>query len=72
MSHTVTFPEREIRVIRADVEIEIEVSNEVYDRLTDVFNQQHMNPLIRVTLKAPQGTASFDNLKIVGFENYDS
>lgn len=63
MSHAkISFPERKIRIINADIEIDVDLTDEAFERMTDIFNRQDMDPLIKLTLISPSASAEFTNL----------
>jgi hypothetical protein len=63
MKSEITFPERKIKVIRADVEIDVRLSQIEYEQFVRIFNEEEMNPLIRVTIhSSSEGSIEFMNL----------
>ena len=66
MKGEISFPARKIKIVNADIEIEIEISQTEYDCMLDVFNRHEMEPIIRLVLRSPLGdTAHFTNLKLI-------
>jgi hypothetical protein len=60
---TISFPERKIKILNADIEVDFAISDDELDLVYSVFNQRDMNPLIRLTLRTPSGkTVEFTNL----------
>ena len=66
---SIEFPPRKIQIINADVEVEVEISDQEYERLMQVFQEQEMDPIIRLTVKGKSGgKAEFTHLRL---ENWD-
>ena len=62
----ITFPTRKIKIVHADIEIEAIVTNTEYERLLTVFNEQEMNPMIKLTIISSSGDkAEFTNLSLI-------
>jgi hypothetical protein len=67
MTVDIRFPVRKIKVIHADIEIDVTVSDDEHAQMLTVFNEQNMNPLMKLTLRSPSGSvAEFTNLTLTG------
>ena len=62
----ITFPTRKIKIVHADIEIDTIVTDREYERLLSVFNEQEMNPMIKLTIISSSGDrAEFTNLSLI-------
>jgi hypothetical protein len=52
---SISFPERKIKILNADIELELMVSDEAYEQMLQVFQERDMNPLVRLTLHSESG-----------------
>jgi len=66
MKGEITFPVRKIKIISADVEIDVTVSEAELDRLYQVFQEQEMEPIMRLVVRTSSGgRAEFTNLQLI-------
>ena len=63
MKSSIAFPTRQIKIINADIELEVLISDEEYARMLTVFQENEMAPLIKLALISPSGDKfEFSNL----------
>ena len=62
---SVSFPPRKIKIVNADIEFDITVTDLEHERMLEIFNEQEMSPLIRLRVSSPGGgVAEFTNLSL--------
>jgi hypothetical protein len=63
---SITFPTRKIKIVHADIEVDVIVTDMEHDRMLSVFNEQEMNPMIKLTIISSSGSkAEFTNLNLI-------
>ena len=77
MKTKIEFTEREIELVKGDVELTVTVTNSEFDELIRVFHERMKAPLLRLIVVPPKGstdgTATFkydEKAKII-FENVE-